>query len=227
MRLTALGPGLWTLPVAHRMRDLGLQIGARMNVVRLTGGELVVSSPVPPDDALVGEVRSLGTVRFLVAPNLQHHLYVGEWKKHFPDARLYVPRALPAKRPDLADAAVLGEVPGPGEPELQHVEIGGCERYLGENVFVHGASGTLLVADLVHNLPPSPHLWTKIYGMLMGFDGKVALSRAVRLAFRDRAATIRSLDRLLELPWSRIVPAHGDVIEGDAKQALRDAYIWL
>jgi hypothetical protein len=222
-----LAPALWTRSVPHRMRDLGLQIGARMNVVRLATGDLVVLAPLPPADDLVAEVRSLGTVRHLVAPNLHHHLYVGEWQKRFPDARLHVPRHLPKKRPDLVASAVLGEGPGPGDPELRHLEILGCERYLGENVFVHAASGTLLVADLVHNLPPSTDLWTKIYATLMGFDGKVALSRAIRVAFRDRAATRRSLDALFALSWSRIVPAHGDVIEVDAKRALRDAYAWL
>ena len=227
MMLSELGPGLWTRSIAHRMRDLGLQIGARMNVVRLTTGELVVHAPLPPSDDLVAEVRALGTVRHLVAPNLQHHLYVGEWQKRLPDAVLHVPRHLAAKRPDLGRSLVLGEGPGPGDPELRHVEIIGCERYLGENVFVHAASGTLLVADLVHNLPPSKDLWTRIYGTIMGFDGKVALSRAIRLAFRDREATRRSLEVVLALDWSRIVPAHGDVIEGDAKQALRDAYAWL
>jgi hypothetical protein len=227
VRLEEIGPSLWTLSVPHRMRDLGLQIGARMNVVRLTNGDLVVLAPLPLTEPLATEVRALGTVRHLVAPNLQHHLYVGDWKERFPEALLHVPRHLPKKRPDLVASAVLGEGPGPGDPELRHVEILGCERYLGENVFVHAASGTLVVADLVHNLPPSKDLWTRVYATLMGFDGKVALSRAVRLAFRDRAATRRSLDALLALPWSRIVPAHGEVIEGDAKQALRDAYAWL
>ena len=225
MMLHELAPSLWTRSVPHRMRDLGLQIGARMNVVRLAGGELVVIAPLPPDDDLVAEVRSLGTVRDLVAPNLHHHLYVGEWQKRFPDSRLHVPRHLGTKRPDLAPSAVLGE--HSWDPELRHIEVLGCERYLGENVFVHTASGTLIVADLVHNLPPSKDVWTKIYGTLMGFDGKVALSRAIRLAFRDRAATRRSLEVVLASTWSRIVPAHGEVIEGGAKQALRDAYAWL
>jgi hypothetical protein len=227
LRLVELAPALWTLSVPHRMRDLGLQIGTRMDVVRLASGDLLVCSPVPSDDELVAEVRSLGTVRFVVAPNLHHHLYVGDWQRHFPDARLYVPRGLAAKRPDLAPAGFLGEGPGPGDPELRHVEIRGCERYLGENVFVHVASATLIVADLVHNLPPSDHLWTKAYATLMGFDGRVALSRAIRLAFRDRASARNSLEEVLALPWSRILPAHGDVIGGDAKQALRDAYAWL
>jgi hypothetical protein len=228
VRLTEVAQSLWTLSVPHRMRDLGLEIGARMNVVRLTDGELVVLSPVPPDDALVDEVRSLGTVRALVAPNLHHHLYVGEWRTHFPDATLYVPRELPKKRPDLVPSIALGIGPAPGEPDdIRHLEIAGCERYLGENVFVHLPSGTLLVSDLVHNLPSSPHLFTRIYGTLMGFDGRVALSRAIRFAFRDRAAARRSLDALFELPWTRILPAHGEPIGGEAKQALRDAYTWL
>jgi hypothetical protein len=209
------------------MRDLGLEIGARMNVARLPSGGLVVISPVRPDPALVDQVKALGPVAALVAPNLHHHLYAGDWRAHFPDAALFVPRELPKKRPDLVPSRLLGEGAAPGAPDLVHLEIAGCERYLGENVFVHLPSGTLLVSDLVHNLPPSPHLFTKIYATLMGFDGRVALSRAIRLAFRDRAATRRSLDTLFELPWSRILPAHGEPIGGDAKQALRDAYAWL
>jgi predicted glycoside hydrolase/deacetylase ChbG (UPF0249 family) len=51
MMLTELAPGLWTRSVPHRMRDLGLQIGARMNVVRLRSGELVVH-PGFPDEGL-------------------------------------------------------------------------------------------------------------------------------------------------------------------------------
>jgi hypothetical protein len=85
-----------------------------MTVVRLPGGKLLLHSPIAADPDLVREVTALGTVAYIVAPNLLHHLFVGEWQQACPDASTYVAPGLDTKRSDLAIEGVLGDEPEPG-----------------------------------------------------------------------------------------------------------------
>ena len=62
-----------------------------MTIIRKEGtGDLTLHSVVPADEALVQRVSELGTVRRLIAPNLQHWCYVQGWLEAFPSADLYV-----------------------------------------------------------------------------------------------------------------------------------------
>lgn len=58
---------------------------------RLPAGaqELVLISPVPARQAVVEAVRALGTVSAIVAPNVQHWLFVAEWARLFPQAKIF------------------------------------------------------------------------------------------------------------------------------------------
>jgi hypothetical protein len=71
-------------------RFYGLEVGTRMTVVRLAGGDLWLHSPVSLDAELRSELDGLGRVRFAVAPNRVHHLYAGEVARLYPEARLWV-----------------------------------------------------------------------------------------------------------------------------------------
>jgi hypothetical protein len=222
--LEPLGPSLWTRAVPHRF--LGLEIGTRMNVVRLADGELVVHSPIPLDSQLEAAVRALGPVRHVIAPNLQHHLYVGSWGHTFPEAKVWVASGLERKRQDLPEVSPLELFPR--DPDLVHVPIAGTEGRLSENVFVHVPSETLLVSDLIQNLPEAPDAWTRAYTTVMGIHDRVGLSRILQWSvFRDRKAARASLDQVLALPWSRIVPAHGRVIDVEAKARFRETFAFL
>lgn len=50
---------------------------------------------------------------------------------------------------------------------------------------------------------------------------RVGWPRPLRFLYRDKAAARRSIDKLLERDFDRLIIAHGDVIETDAKAALR------
>ncbi len=56
------------------LRFVGLEVGARMTVVRLPDDQLLLHSPVAPTPDLVRDVKELGQVTYLVAPNRFHHL---------------------------------------------------------------------------------------------------------------------------------------------------------
>ena len=87
-RLQPFGPGLW-LAGGTEVAVAGFAYPTRMAVVRLAGGGLWIWSPVALSEALRREIDALGEVRWLVAPNSLHHLFLAEWRAAYPKAKLY------------------------------------------------------------------------------------------------------------------------------------------
>lgn len=223
--LTLSAQGLWT--ATDPAKVLGMRLTASMAVLELSGNELAVYSPLRLTRERRATVERLGVPRYVLAPNLFHHLHVGEWLEAFPGAELHAPAGLVKKRPDLTiDRALNSAAPPSLAQHTTEIPIDGFR--LAETTLLHHASESLLVADLVHNIGRPQGLWTQTYSRLMGFHDRVALSRMIRwTAFSDRGAARRSLERLLDLPWRRLVVGHGEPIEAGAKQALEQAFSWL
>jgi hypothetical protein len=55
----------------------------------------------------------------------------------------------------------------------------------------------------------------------------LAQSRALRLVTRDREAARASLEQVLALDFTRLVMAHGEVVDVDAKARLRGALHYM
>ena len=109
--LEVVANNVWAYAIPHHF--MGLHVGARMTVVKLSSGGLLLHSPVPVDDALAGELAALGEVAHIVCPNLFHHVFAGEVKQRYPQAVLHGPAKLASKRKDLALDAVLSQTPHP------------------------------------------------------------------------------------------------------------------
>ncbi|MCB9760138.1 MAG: hypothetical protein H6739_09920 [Alphaproteobacteria bacterium] len=221
--LTPLADGLWlaTEPVRH----LGLHLTATMALMRLGDGTLLAYSPVALTPARREAVAALGDVAHVYAPNLFHHTWAGGWAEAFPDARLHAPAGLSAKRPDLRIDRTF-DTDFPIQDTVEELPIDGFR--LEERALLHRPSGTLVIADLVHNIGTPDHGWTAAYARAMGFYDRVALSRMIRwTAFSDKAAARRSLDTLLARPFERLVVGHGAPLTEGARAAVEAAYAWL
>src|SRR3954465_9179572 len=78
----AMGPLLGVfVPNEVWLREYSVRVGgarfnARMTVMRLRGGEVLVHSPCAFDDALKAEVAALGRVAAIIAPGNLHWLHV-------------------------------------------------------------------------------------------------------------------------------------------------------
>jgi hypothetical protein len=223
--LVEVADGVWT--DTDPVTILGTRLTKTMAVTRLGDGTTLLYSPLGATPERRAAVGRIGRVTHLYAPNVFHHLHVGEWLAAFPSARVHAPRALLKKRSDLRIDRVHGSEPEPAfDGLIDEVRIRGFR--LKESVLTYRAARVLMVADLVHNVRCPGGAWTRCYTRAMGFYGRVALSRALRwTAFSDRAAARRSIDDVLALPFERIVVGHGTPIVADAKQALSDAYGWL
>ena len=219
-----LAEGIWSQPAPQTL--YGLHLGTRMTVVQLGDGRLLVHSPVAVTPDLKAEVDALGSVRHIVAPNIYHHLYAGDWKAAYPDALLHGARGLAKRRKDLViDRELGGETLPDWQEHIDTVLLEGT--MLNETVFVHRPSRSLIVADLIENFETSAHWPTRAYLKLGGVHGKPGLSRPLRMIFRDKKRARRALDRILSWDFDRIVLAHGDILESGGNETLREAYAWL
>lgn len=220
-----LAPDLWT--VTRPQSFLGLPVGARMTVMRLASRRLLLHSPLPLDAGLRAELDALGPVAYAVAPNRVHHLYAGDVRNAYPDARLWIAPGLEKKRPDLVYEGILGdEAPAEWRGEVDQVFFAG-RPYENEVAFFHRASRTLVTCDLAFNFGPSAAAPTRVLMKLIRSYGRLTPTRLDPLLIRDRRAARASLERILAWDFDRVVVAHGDVQESGGKTLLRDGYSWL
>ena len=223
--LRRLADDVWV--TERPQRFFGLPVGARMTVIRLSGGRLLLHSPLPLDAALRVELDALGRVACAVAPNRLHHLYAGDVVRTYPEARLWVAPGLPEKRPDLVHAGVLGdEAPVEWRGELEQAFFRG-RPYENEVAFFHPATRTLILCDLAFNFGPRDAWPTRVLMSLLRSYGKLGPSKLDPLLIRDRAAARASRDRILAWDFDRVIVAHGDVQESGGYPLMRDGYAWL
>lgn len=223
--LEQLAPDLW---VATRPLKLWIgDIGSRMTVIRMASGDLMLHSPVELDDPTKKAVTELGTVRWLVGPCLVHHFYLPQWQAAFPEAALCGAPGLAEKRKDLPFSVRLPEeAPGSWDDVLRLELIGGAP-FMNEVVFLHAPSRTLILTDLAFNRPAGTPDGAALFHRLVGARNHFGPHRIIRFGMRDRAAGRRSIDRILEWDFDRIVVSHGAVLESGGKNAFREAFAYL
>lgn len=215
--LERLAPGLHV--VETQQRFLGLEVGARMTVLELQGG-LLVHSPIAIDPSRLSD---LGELRWVLSPNLLHHLHAGPWLQA--GAQGWAAAGLPAKRPDLPFAGVIGEAPSPFGEEIELLPTRSFPM-ANEVAVLHRPSRTLILTDLVFNVrPTSPLLTRAAMFCLCGYPG--CRTTLLERATMNRALAREELRTLLSWNFDRLIMAHGEVVETDGKQALAKAYRWL
>jgi hypothetical protein len=208
-------------------RFFGMPMGTRMTVIKLAAGGLFVHSPVTPDAAVETLIAREGEVRFVIAPNRLHHLYVTPFLAAHPEAELWIVEELVKKRRDLKPAGVLGDTPPPAwADEIDQCLFSGS-IFQNEAIFLDKPSGTLIVVDLLESVHRSDPWYYRLVGRMLGTYEHPTLTRDQRLCFRDREAARASAERILSWEFERIILAHGQLIERDGKDIFRQAMDWL
>ena len=224
--LEPLAEGLW---VASRPLPILVgDIGTRMTVVRLAGGDLWLHSPVALDPATRAALDRIGKVRWVVGPSKVHHFYLGDYAAAYPAAELCAAPGLAEKRKDLHFHHVLdASWPAPWRAELPYLLFEGAPM-MNEVVFFHPATRSLLLTDLAFHVQPGARGRAKLFYWLVGASpGRFGPHRVIRAGIRDRAAARRSLEKILEWDFDRVVVTHGGVLESGGRARVRESFAFL
>ncbi|MDX1251727.1 MAG: DUF4336 domain-containing protein [Gammaproteobacteria bacterium] len=217
---------VWVVDRPFRLMGLGL--GVRMTVVRLSSGGLVLHSPVGYEAGLQEWLDSLGEVCAIIAPNCEHNLFLAEWIRAYPRAVYYHPAGMvPIKGFPVQEEILDDAVAEAWRGELEQHVMRGLPR-LNEVVFYHKKSRALIVTDLVFNITRSASLLEKLLLRLNGAYHHFGPTRLFKTFFmKDKAAFGASIKRLLEWDFERIILSHGEIVEQDGKEKFRRAFDWL
>jgi hypothetical protein len=191
----------------------GMRMPARATVVRLANGDVVLHSPLRLDDATAAAISKLGPVKAILAPNTVHWMFARAAAERFPSATLFgapgLEKKLGAFTPLPADGFVADG--------LRSFLVGGAPR-MNEHVFLYRK--TLVVSDLVMNIHRDFSPLMSVFLRINGVHGRFAHSRMWKVMGADAAAMARSLATIADWEFERIVPAHGDVKEDNARAEL-------
>jgi hypothetical protein len=226
--LQPVGQDIW-IADGESVSVAGFHYPTRMALIRLSDGGLFVWSPTALTEGVRAEVDALGPVRFIVAPNSLHHLFIQPWQAAYPAAQTIAAPGLATRRKDLAFSGELGDAAHAGwANDIEQVVVRG-NAITTEVVFFHRASGTALFTDLLQNFRPGAFKgWRALVAKLdrMTADEPQVLQK-FRVAFTDRKTARAAVRRILDWPVRQVLMAHGPLIAADAAGLLRRAFKWL
>ncbi|KAF7291852.1 hypothetical protein MIND_01210400 [Mycena indigotica] len=212
-----------------------LPFGGRSTAVKLSTGDVWVLASTPLTEDTKATIDKLGPVKWIIGADAVHHLYLGQFKTVYPDAKVIGVAALVSKK--AKEGLVLDGVYGADPVEAKYgfeEEIYACyfDGFANKDIaFFHVASRTLIVADLLFNLPgteqyskaPRP---SKSHVPLVG---KIEPFGSLHKRFvwsqgKDKKAMARDAKTVLEWAPERVIMCHGDVIETSGTEAWAAAY---
>jgi hypothetical protein len=203
----------------------------RMTIVKLTDGSIWIESPIPVLPDALKAITDLGPVRYLVANTPRHVWRLEAAHALFPDAQLWVPRKtrMTLEQGDLQFTGTLTDTPPPDWADDFEQLVFKGSSLLPETLFFHKRSGTVILGDLIQNnrkVKGSPY--TNLMFRLAGVsypNGGVA--RDIRMSVRQRDQAREWLERLLAWDFDKLIIAHGDCVEHDAKPYVEEKFQWL
>jgi len=205
----------------------GTPLRLRMTVVRLADGSLWVHSPTALSPALQNEINQLGPVSAIAGANNGHNIWLREWHEAFPEATLHVSGGIP-KKLKLTEYQLLDDAQQPIWQEDLEREYMPSVPFFCESVFLHKKSKSLIVSDLIQNHSDGrpggiAGLVSRLIFEPIGFkDICVAPPLKMKFVIKNKPDFAAFIERVQRWDFERIVVAHGDIIDSNAKQLFSD-----
>lgn len=212
-KIEQISQSIYSVPAGLKVFGL-IALNTRMTIVRFGNGDLWLHSPIKANETLFEEVSKLGTVKWLVSPNLFHHMFVEQWSLKFPEAKIIGCKGLEKKQPNLHIANIRQKA-NEFLPDIQTISIEGCP-VLKENLFFHIPSKTLIVADLFF-YNPNITGFTKGYFWLNKVFYEPNIPYLVKSSIKDRKRFLTSLQQLKTLDVQNISMCHHHILQNDSK----------
>ena len=216
------------------LKYFGLSVGTRMTVIRFNNGELAVISPIQVDHKTTEQLNELGNVKYIIAPNLFHYLFLSNFKAVYPQAKVYAVSELKAKKPDISIDQALEDNGENFLGELECLLFEGFKTFLpsgalplNEYIFFHTKSQTLILTDTAFYFDESFPMTTKLVSKIMGGYKKLRPSLLEQLATQEKEKVKQSVQKVLRWDFRRVIVAHGSIVEHDAKKQFKEGYEWF
>ena len=217
---------LWCIETPLTM--LGLQFGARLTIARLRDNTLWVYAPFAISDEDEAAIRECGDVAHVVAPNPFHFQEIGDFTQRFPDAQLWVVPALATKLDELPHLP-LHSMPPDWNQDFDGQLFDAALGYE-EWILHHRATKSLILTDLVLNIPHPDNPLGRVVGALLDEGRGCKSSRLVRAAVyggRDLKRAREQVGEILRWDFRRVIMAHGAIVARDGKRILRRGLRWI
>ncbi|MBE9502789.1 MAG: DUF4336 domain-containing protein [Proteobacteria bacterium] len=206
----------------------GTDFNSRMTVIRLKNGGLMLHSPCEIDESTKAEIETLGKVKFIVAPGSYHYFYVASAQQAFPEAETFICPGIERKKPELDFDWILGDRPDTRwEGDFEQVLVRG-NKYIWEVAFYHIPSKTLILVDLLENITDKTagvdwtlKFWWKVVFHMWNHPKPAP---EYQLGWKDKKAAGKSLRRILEWDFERVIIAHGDLVEENTREIVIEAW---
>lgn len=224
--------------------------------VKLSSGRLAVFSPVAlTDDTKVKLAEMGGDVAYIVALDFEHHIFISEWANAYPSAKIVGPEGLPEKRAKQQDDPKIGDdkfavvftkadkrntrIGDDFDADFDYEYVDGHANR--ELVFYYRPDRVLIEADLLFNLPATeqysrvPEAERKSGGFAArAFEGAQTPTKGNKwmkrfnwyMAAKNRDSFNDSLRVIDQWDFTTLIPCHGDVLEGNAKEVFHDVFEW-
>lgn len=218
----------WIWLKEYPIRFAGCRFNARMCVIRLSDGSLLIHSPGPLDASIKADIDALGPVSAIIAPGNYHHLNVQASVEAFPDARLFICPGVEKKNPSLAHGRLLDDnADSLWSADLDQVLIRGS-KFIREVAFFHRPSRTLILVDAIENFGDQTAQGNRVlrfwWKFIFRMWNRPKPAPEYQLGWNDKTAARQSLQRILAWDFTRIIIAHGDLIENHAPLVAREAW---
>lgn len=209
---------------------LGFRMPSRSTVVRLSSGALVVHAPLGFTDEAAKELDSFGDVRFVIAPACTHWMFVRSFQRRWPKVTVFGAPGL-EKKLTMKHGVAFEPLPSGGAidaigDELRIQRIAGAAA-MNEHVFLHRASASLIVTDLLFNIRSCSSAPMRLFLKLTGTWNKPSQSRMWRFLVKDRGLAAASAAAVLGWDFERVIAAHGEVIGMNARAETARVLEWM
>ncbi|KAH8084860.1 hypothetical protein BXZ70DRAFT_957275 [Cristinia sonorae] len=210
-----------------------IPFGGRSTAIKMKNGDVWVLASTPLNDVTKSKLAELGPVKWIVGADAVHYMFLSEFKKEYPSAKVIAVDAAQANIKDgLAFDGAWGRDPPDTkygfESDVQHCYFSGFKNK--DVAFFHPASKSLIEADLLFNLPATEQYSKTNESGTVPFLSSVFyptswLQKKANWGMGDdKEAMKRDVKTTLGWDFERIIPCHGDVIEENAKEAWRSAF---
>lgn len=228
------GKDIWTFDggvVQYRIGPFTVPCPTRMTVLRGPSGKLLLHSPIRLIPELIAEVKRLGNIATIVAPNSFHFLYLQAWANACPEATVLVSPRAPKSRvlPERAISLDSATIPSLDEfADYIVVDAGGWA----EVAFLHHTSRSLVLTDLIQNFEservdaPLTRALLRIGGST-GSPPSASIEMRLSAALHRRRSAIReSFSAIREWRPEQILIAHGARLTGPPDETLSKGFAW-